>query len=184
MKNKIIAILLSLVMVSGCSVETTEVEQEEALVQEKSKDEPEEIVYLTDKDFSLLYTYRPEVRIADPYDFTQDEATLIMKVAAHESQGVLGQLAVMCVIVNRIKSKQFPDTVGEVVFQSDQFVTARNLNRVEINVDTHIALSLLEKGVNNSQGALYFESSSNSPNSWHAQNLTFLFELCGNKYYK
>ena len=50
--------------------------------------------------------------------------------------------------------------------------------------ETHMALAELEGGKDISQGALFFESSSNSSKSWHRKNKSFLFEEYGQRFYK
>lgn len=72
-----------------------------------------------------------------------------------------GQQNVVYVILNRINSRKFPDTLAEVIFQRGQFAVVSNgsWNRVEITEE-------LKKNVreaylnysenNNANGALYF----------------------------
>ena len=43
---------------------------------------------------------------------------------------------------------------------------------------------MIEGGWNETNGALYWEANTNSSDSWHKQNLTFIKEVEGNLYYK
>ena len=52
------------------------------------------------------------------------------------------------------------------------------------SVKDRIALAMVEQGIDNSQGAIYYEASTNSSQSWHCQNREFLFEAYGQRYYK
>lgn len=83
-------------------------------------------------------------------EFTYEEAQLLMKVAAAEAlnQGCDGQWLVMSVILNRVNSSEFPDTIKEVVYQEHQFTTVSNgaIDDVEPDVNTHLALARIEMG--------------------------------------
>lgn len=152
-------------------------------------EEVEPFRYLTKNDFSKLYSFKPEVRIKDDsiVEVTQDEATLLMEVARAEGGTTyLGQLWIMCLIINRVNSPNFPDTITEVIFEDEQFevVSKKTYLDADVNANTHLALAKLEMGWNDTHGALYVESNTNSDESWHKQNLTFIREVEGNLYYK
>lgn len=125
-------------------------------------------------------------------ELTQEEAEMIMKLAWSEAgnQGVEGQLVVMNVIMNRVENEDFPNTVREVIYQKHngqyQFAVMGNgvFKKANPTSETHMALAELEGGKDISQGALFFESSSNSSKSWHRKNKSFLFEEYGQRFYK
>lgn len=87
---------------------------------------------------------------AETVDISQEDAQLLMDVAWAEagSQGTDGQWLVMSVILNRVESEAFPDSVEGVVYQAHQFTTATNgaISRAEPTAETHYALARIESG--------------------------------------
>lgn len=79
-------------------------------------------------------SYKAEVTSAPFSDYTQEEYTLLcnMIMAEAEGEGYEGQLAVASVIMNRVLSSKFPNTIKEVLYQKNQFEPVRNgrLDRV------------------------------------------------------
>jgi len=57
------------------------------------------------------------------YDFTDEEIYLMAQLAWHEAgcEGDVGMIAVVEVVLNRLYSDRFPDTVEEVIYQPRQF---------------------------------------------------------------
>lgn len=118
-----------------------------------------------------------------------EESYLLAKIAMAEAEGesIEGKALVILVVLNRVWSNQFPDTIEEVILQEykgvHQFsVTADGGRwwRVEPNEECYEALELVMSGWDESQGALYFESEGKS--DWHRKNLEFLFQY-GNHYF-
>ena len=104
-------------------------------------------------------------------------------MAEAESEGVEGKALVILVVLNRVQSDRFPDSVSEVIFQQGQFspVGSGRFDRVEPDQECYEALDLVRlESWDESQGALYFESESAS--DWHKNNLHFLFQY-GNHYF-
>ena len=124
-------------------------------------------------------------------DWDSGEAYLLAKIAMAEAEGesTEGKALVMLVVLNRMLDDDFPDTIGEVIFQHNgddyQFspVGSGRIYENEPNEDCWAALDLIYSGWDESQGALYFESSK-CDNTWHSRNLEFLFEEGGHKFYK
>lgn len=83
-------------------------------------------------------------------EITYDEAQLLLKVAQAEAgnQGSDGMWLVMSVILNRVDSSDFPDSITEVVTQKYQFSTVLNgsIDKVEISPECHEALARIERG--------------------------------------
>lgn len=83
-------------------------------------------------------------------EFLLEDAQLLMQVAQAEAgnQGITGQWLVMCVILNRVDSEEFPNTIEEVISQDGQFATYANgaIEKAEPTSDTHLALAYLESG--------------------------------------
>lgn len=114
-----------------------------------------------------------------------EDAYLLAKIAMAEAEGedVKGKALVIHVVLNRVWSDKFPDSIPEVIFQERQFSPVGNgrFDRVEPNRECYEALELIQLNQwDESQGALYFESDGKS--SWHRNNLHFLFQH-GNHYF-
>ena len=172
----------------------------ETLGQEKEKSRP---VYIATEEVAET-TYTPEVEEAtqptetakaveteEPLiasmDWDKDDSYLLCKIAMAEaeSEGVKGKALVMLVVLNRVWSNEFPDTIEEVIFQKNQFSPVANgrYDAVEPDEECYEALKLIQVDHwNESQDALYFESKSDS--KWHSENLEFLFKYGKHYFYK
>lgn len=144
---------------------------------------------LTDGQLSQLYTLKTDGRLINTQilEFTYEDAQLLLAVGRTEGgPTLLGQLWAIRTIVNRLQSSEFPNTVEEVINQEGQFEVIENgaWENADINSNTHLALAMIEGGWNETQGALYWEATSNSENSWHATHLHFIAEIEGNRYYR
>lgn len=116
-----------------------------------------------------------------------EDAYLLAKIAMAEaeSEGTEGKALVMLVVLNRVWSDEFPDSIPEVIFQEGQFSPVNNgrFDRVEPDQECYDALELIQvEKWDESQGALYFESKSAS--DWHSENLQFLFRYGNHYFYK
>ena len=110
-----------------------------------------------------------------------------MKLGQCEAGGCAeSQYLEMMVVINRLKSDDFPNSIKEVIYQDQQFsvVNEGKFAKAEPTVESHLALAMVEQGIDTSEGALYVEASTNSSESWHNQNKEFLYESHGQRYYK
>ena len=117
--------------------------------------------------------------------FSDKNAYLLMKIAMAEAEDedTEGKALVMRVVLNRVNSKEFPNSIRKVIYQERQFSPIANgrFDRVEPNKDCQKAFDMIaEDGWDESRGALYFESKSDS--TWHEDNLQYLFRH-GNHYF-
>lgn len=73
---------------------------------------------------------------------TEDERELLARVVYAESntESLEGQIAVAQVVLNRVRSESFPDTVSEVIYQERQFSTASILGSVVPNETNYEAV--------------------------------------------
>lgn len=120
-------------------------------------------------------------------DWDEDDSYMLCKIAMAEaeSEGVEGKALVMLVVLNRVWSEEFPDTIEEVIFQKNQFSPVANgrYDEVEPDKECYEALEMIQfEHWNESQDALYFESKSDS--KWHSENLEFLFKYGRHYFYK
>lgn len=129
--------------------------------------------------------------IVHSMDWDVEDAYLLEKIAMAEAEGegVEGKALVMLVVLNRVQSNGFPDTISEVIFQKTnnggwQFSPLQEEGRwytTEPDQECREALEMIQTGKwDESQGALYFECEGNS--DWHRKNLEFLFQY-GNHYF-
>lgn len=134
---------------------------------------------------SDLLCKKPELCIG------KGDAEILLKIAEAEAEteGVYGKALVMNVVLNRIKSSEFPDTVEEVVFQINsgiyQFCPVRNGSyyTADVSEESFMALNMVLFGWDESQGATYF-CTPNAAYKWHEDNLLFLFQRGGHRFYK
>lgn len=120
-------------------------------------------------------------------DWDEDDSYMLCKIAMAEaeSEGVEGKALVILVVLNRVWSEEFPDTIEEVIFQKNQFSPVANgrYDEVEPDKECYEALEMIQfEHWNESQDALYFESKSDS--KWHSENLEFLFKYGRHYFYK
>ena len=97
--------------------------------------------------FQPIQSEAHERQCPTPIEVTYEEAQELLKIAFCEAgnQGVDGQLYVMSVIINRVESEEWPDTIHEVIYQTGQFAT-KGMSKAEPTWETHYALALLECG--------------------------------------
>ena len=129
------------------------------------------------------------------YKLSDEELEVLQRIVEAEagSEDGDGRLLVANVVLNRMNSEAFPDTVTEVVFQQSKGVTqfspvaSGRFYTVEISEETVAAVERALAGEDISQGALYFASrkrASSSKMRWFDTKLTFLFEHGGHEFFK
>lgn len=98
-------------------------------------------------------------------EYTQAEAQMLMRIAQAEAgnQGVYGMVLVMTVVINRVNSPDFPNSIEEVIFQPYQFqsVSDGNYSRAEISTEAHMALASIESGEPIDESIIAFEVKNN-----------------------
>ena len=92
-------------------------------------------------------------------------------------------------IINRVKSQEFPDTITGVVYQKSQFSPVQNgtLNSCTVSEETIEAVDRALAGEDYSQGALYFMNRGRSEAgnvTWFDQRLTYLFQHEGHEFFR
>lgn len=99
-----------------------------------------------------------------------------------------GKVLVANVILNRVESEHFPDTVEEVVYQKKQFSPVENgtIDRVTVTEETKTAVSMALSGIDYSEGALFFaarKAADPKNMNWFDRTLDFLFEHDGHEFF-
>lgn len=112
-------------------------------------------------------------------DWDADESEMLARIAMAEAEGedVEGKALVILVVLNRVWSDKFPDSIEEVITQERQFTAYENgrYERLEPDEGCWDALGMvMYDHWDESRGALYFESESDS--TWHQENLKGLFK--------
>ena len=124
----------------------------------------------------------------DPFaEYTTEELDLLVQLAMAEAEGedVEGKAHVIRVVLNRVQSDYFPDTVAKVIYQRNQF-TSVNSERwaLEPTEECYDALDLVfHDNWDDTNGALYFEATSNGEDTWHSRNLEYLYTHGNHRFY-
>ncbi|MCM1179554.1 MAG: cell wall hydrolase [Clostridium sp.] len=148
-----------------------------------------EAVIITQPETITKEEPEKEESLIQSMDWDGEESYLLAKIAMAEAEGesIEGKALVILVVLNRVWSNQFPDTIEEVILQEYKGVHQFSVTmdggrwwRVEPNEECYEALDLVMSGWNESRNALYFESPSES--TWHQEHLDFLFKY-GNHYF-
>ena len=127
----------------------------------------------------------------EPREVTDEEYNILLHIAAAEAGGcdIYGRILVVNVILNRVDTKGFPDTIKEVVFQKNQFspATKGTLWSVNVSDKTKEAVDRALAGEDYSCGALFFAARkrlSESTMSRFDTKYEKLFEHDGHDFYK
>lgn len=125
-------------------------------------------------------------------NWSAEDNYLLAKIVMAEAEGCNKETKtlVAMVVLNRVQSDQFPDTIYDVIFQryngTYQFSPIGNgrWDSVEPNGDCYEAVEAAKRGIyDHCDGALYFESCANKDN-WHSRNLEYICESEGVRFYK
>lgn len=115
------------------------------------------------------------------------DGEILKQIAMAEAEGesVEGKALVMRVVLNRVQSDSFPDSVQDVVFQEGQFEPVWNGRYYSVEPDKGCreAYEMILDGWDESDGALYFVAA-DCQNHWHRNNLTYLFTVGNHEFYK
>lgn len=114
---------------------------------------------------------------------TQEELVMLQKIAVAEAHGKdeLTMASIMLTILNRRQSKEFPNSIKEVITENNQFSTYPKLyNKYEPNETSIRAICLLPFIENKNQ--LYFENTVQG--SWISTNKIYLFNINDLCFYK
>lgn len=122
---------------------------------------------------------------ADTY-YDPDTLYWLSRVISAESRGEIltGQIAVGNVVLNRLESDIFPDTLYGVIFQKDQFEPVENGT---IYQDPYylsvVAAKLCLEGVQVMGDCMYFFAPDLSPGTWIVNNRTYYATIGCHRFY-
>ena len=128
------------------------------------------------------------------YDLSEEDYEVLLRIVEAEAGGedIEGRMLVASVVLNRVESDDFPDTVKEVVFQkangTAQFSPAYSgrYDRVTVSDATIEAVERVLNGEDLSCGALYFAARKRANSDsmrWFDEKLTFLFAHGGHEFF-
>ncbi len=128
---------------------------------------------------------------ADDVPISQEDYQVLLKIVEAEA-GVCdarGKILVANVILNRVKSEEFPDSVTKVVYQPSQFSPVSNgtIDTCKVSSETVESVARALKGEDYSQGALFFMNRAASRGGavkWFDGRLTYLFRHESHEFFK
>lgn len=140
--------------------EAQERAEEEVLAQEQEEEEVEAETEVTTSTVS---------EDTEPQQSSQAQSLLLAQLVESEAKGepYEGKVAVAEVVLNRVSSGQFPNTIEGVIYQSGQFQVVSNgsINNNPSQTSINAANQALN-GSNHAQGALFFYNSAIATDRW------------------
>ncbi|MGM9646090.1 MAG: cell wall hydrolase [Eubacteriales bacterium] len=121
--------------------------------------------------------------------YDSDEVYWLAKIISAESQGepLLGKIAVGNVILNRVNSSEFPNTIYGVIFDrkyGTQFSPVANGTIYnDATWESTVAAKICLEGYSVSNKILYFVNPKFSPNSWISRNRVFFRQIGNHAFY-
>jgi N-acetylmuramoyl-L-alanine amidase len=141
----------------------------------------------TAKTVSLSGSYTPPV--AGSLWYSDDAVYWLSRIISAESRGepLLGQIAVGCVVLNRVRSSAYPNTIWGVIFDrknGTQFSPVANGTIYQTPTALSvIAAKICLEGYSVSSDAIFFFEPTASTSSWIEQNRPYLFTIGRHKFY-
>ena len=121
--------------------------------------------------------------------YRADEVLWLARIIHAEAQGepMKGKIAVGNVILNRVRSSQFPNTIYSVIFDKKygvQFTPSVNGAIYNTpNNDSVIAAKICLEGYSISNDVLYFVNPKLVPNSWASKNRPYAFTIQNHSFF-
>ncbi|MBQ8356433.1 MAG: cell wall hydrolase [Clostridia bacterium] len=121
--------------------------------------------------------------------YRSDEVYWLSRIISAEAKGesLRGKIAVGNVILNRVRSSAFPNTIYGVIFDKKygvQFTPASNGTIYGTPTEESIiAAKICLEGYTVSSGILYFVNPTKSPNSWASKNRAYFGKIGNHAFY-
>lgn len=144
--------------------------------------------YAETKEIEVPESTLEEKTASNNLKWSNKDSNILLKIAMAEAEGegTEGKALVMRVVLNRVESKEFPDSVEGVVFQPGQFEPIQDEGRywnVEPDSECYKALYMVQnENWDNTEGALYFCRTGCS--SWMENNTEYLFAVGNHSFYR
>ena len=185
--SSVIVVGLLLFVFLSQDIEKTEPEPPKTQNAIKPKRQPK--ATLNREDYEKLYSLFSDGNKDTCIDISYEDAQILMKIAVLEDHtDEVSQAYIMSLILNRVNSPNFPNTIREVVEQKleqkYQFLSLNDKRYInaEPDVNSHLALALIESGQIKTDylfyEALYVK------NSWASRNREKVCEYGGSRFYK
>ena len=133
-----------------------------------------------DNDLGVVFTGGGAPLVSGDEFYNADDLDLLSRVIMHESgnQPLRGKISVGNVILNRVASPIYPNTVYAVIFEPHQFPGATDATP---SAECILAAKLAMDGAQVVPGALYFNRADSS--SWASRNKTYITAIGGHAFY-
>ena len=137
---------------------------------------------------SIKGSYSPIIHASKFY--REDEVYWLSRIISAESKGepLLGQIAVGNVVMNRVRSSAYPNTIYGVIFDRKYGVQfSPVLDGSIYNTPTYnctLAAKIVLEGFDTSGGALFFLQPQHSTSSWIPKNRQYFFTIGKHDFYK
>lgn len=136
-----------------------------------------------------------ELQRNSKYQLTEKELEVLLRIVEAEAgcEDEEGKLLVANVILNRLNSPKFPDSITEIVFQRENGVAQFSpvydgiYACAEVSEETVKAVGRALKGEDISDGAMYFAARKYAEDDrmrWFDEKLTLLFRYGGHEFFK
>ena len=125
-----------------------------------------------------------------PAPYQADELYWLSRIISAESQGepLLGKLAVGTVVLNRVASSQFPNTIYDVIFDTQWGVqfspTVNGMIHREPTAESVLAAKLCLDGAREAGDSLYFLNPKIAQNFWIVENRQFVTAIGNHHFYR
>lgn len=108
--------------------------------------------------------------VSTNYNFSAEELDLLARIVRAEAQAepFEGKVAVAAVVLNRIESPKFPDTIREVIYQRGQFQPVRNgaINKPADEDSKKAVRAALTEMRHIAKEAVFFYNPATATNRW------------------
>ena len=122
--------------------------------------------------------------------YAEDAVYWLSRIISAEAKGepMEGKIAVGNVVLNRVRSSAFPNTIYGVIFDKKYGIqfspVANGTIYASPTAESVIAAKICLEGYSLSDDALYFVNLHIAPNSWISQNRPYLFTIGNHTFYK
>lgn len=128
-------------------------------------------VYATKTDSSSTKSTKPTDQSSKSTSSGSDDVALLARVINAEARGepYQGQVAVGAVIMNRVESAEFPNTIAGVIYQKGQFSSVKDgqINKpFENEAAVKKAAQEAYNGSDPTNGALFFYNAKTTKSKW------------------
>lgn len=121
--------------------------------------------------------------------YNQDDLYWLSRIISAESRGepLLGQIAVGNVVLNRVRSPLFPDTIYDVIFDNKYAVqftpTVNGTIHQAPSAASVIAAKICLEGYSVSEDIYYFFEPAAATSAWVSSTRTFQFQIGNHRFY-